>query len=1036
MLGFAGPAADGRDDDLHERSRFGSFHGGALAPVAGADGLGLPVFLAPTLTLDAESGPGIDRGAAGDPFGAEPEDNGGYINIGAYGNTLQASKSPATYVTVIGPNGGEVLAQESSARIGWRADGVSGNVAIDISRDDGASWNVLAADEPDDGSYTWNIDPATDPTGSLYRVRVRFLSLPAVTDTSDAAFTVSPPISVYYVNDAGQDGDQYTSAPGNDANDGLTPGTPMASIRAVIERYDLDAGDVIRVDTGNYALSTNIVITAADSGVAIEGPTAAGARAVIDRGNTASSSFTFQLAGADDVTLRNLVIRGANIGVQAANGAGSDRLRVEASELTGNLTAAASIGTGNAGAVFAGNLVWGLGGGGTGIRIDGSGARVIGNEVWGFGTGIDADTGSPGQVANEVLDNVVYENGTGIEARRAALVQGNRVYGNSSSGISGIDTDVLIVGNEVYRNPTGINLGLGAVARDNRVYASTLTGIDADGSTSLGAVVDGNRVYDNLVGITERSSRVVNNLVYDNATGIQTGGLHTVAGTGLTNNTVAQASGNAIVLTASARDTRLRNNILEVTGGSAIVVPSRAQAGFASDYNLFHLGAGGRIGFWEDRDFTTLADWSSETGADAESLVADPRFVETGGADGFRGFDSADDGGSLIADDGDAGFSTIGAWSALIGRADEAGSPPYVATQTEKIVLERAFGADVNVVAGGVAGTVARWSFDGLADGTYEVATRWVNGLNLPLGQGRYRFYDGAPETANVVALANLIQTAGTPPNDFTADGFAWERLETVEIRSGRLVVELSTTGISAADRLMADAVRIQRLGGDHGADDNFRLGAGSAAIDRGDPTTSLAREPVNNGGRVDLGAYGNTALAAQSPARQIQIVDPNGGEKLEAGQSTTIRFVSSGLTRFDPVLLINMGGTGARLRAGQLAAVAADTRCRRPDGRREPGRFGHRPVGTGYRTGSGLSRSAPIIGRGRHRPRLALRCTRRRLHPAPALRRRPGVRPRPAPVLGAGAGAGRGRDRHLAGGRQQGRHGFRARLRRAGERR
>ena len=46
ILGYLSPAADGRDDDFHEQSLQGSFHGGALAPVVSA-ATGLPIFLLP-----------------------------------------------------------------------------------------------------------------------------------------------------------------------------------------------------------------------------------------------------------------------------------------------------------------------------------------------------------------------------------------------------------------------------------------------------------------------------------------------------------------------------------------------------------------------------------------------------------------------------------------------------------------------------------------------------------------------------------------------------------------------------------------------------------------------------------------------------------------------------------------------------------------------------------------------------------------------------------------------------------------------------
>ncbi len=68
------------------------------------------------------------------------------------------------------------------------------------------------------------------------------------------------------------------------------------------------------------------------------------------------------------------------------------------------------------------------------------------------------------------------------------------------------------------------------------------------------------------------------------------------------------------------------------------------------------------------------------------------------------------------------------------------------------------------------------------------------------------------------------------------------------------------------------------------------------------------------------MGAYGNTAEATQSAAQLVQVLNPNGLEKFEAGQQYQIDFRSAGLTLFDPVLLINTGGTIARRRPGLLA--------------------------------------------------------------------------------------------------------------------
>ncbi len=336
VLGYGGAGSDGRDDDFHERSQFGSFKGGALAPVR--DGAtGLPVFLTATLSLDDVTAPGIDRGAPADPFANEPANNGGYVNIGAYGNTAQASRSPAQYMLVTNPNGGEAIPQESTYDIRWRSAGFGGNVAIEYSVAAGAPvWQMLADDQANDGSHLWTVAPGTFAVADTYRIRVRSIDTPAIVDASNAAFSVTPPISIFYVNDGSTAGDQYTTAIGNDANDGLTAATPKATIRGVLEAYDLDAGDIIRVDNGSYLLTANIELVTQDSGVTIEGPTFDGLAAVLDRGNTSSTSFVFNLLGADDVTLRNLVIRGGYHGVHAGNAVGSDRLTVENSELIRN----------------------------------------------------------------------------------------------------------------------------------------------------------------------------------------------------------------------------------------------------------------------------------------------------------------------------------------------------------------------------------------------------------------------------------------------------------------------------------------------------------------------------------------------------------------------------------------------------------------------------------------------------------------------------------------------------------------------------
>lgn len=95
VLGYASPVQVGRDDDFHEQSLHGSYHGGSPAPVDTGGGTGAPAPLTGECVNDALQSPAIDRGALADSDGNEPAPSGNYITIGAYGNTAPASRSPA-----------------------------------------------------------------------------------------------------------------------------------------------------------------------------------------------------------------------------------------------------------------------------------------------------------------------------------------------------------------------------------------------------------------------------------------------------------------------------------------------------------------------------------------------------------------------------------------------------------------------------------------------------------------------------------------------------------------------------------------------------------------------------------------------------------------------------------------------------------------------------------------------------------------------------------------------------------------------------
>ena len=244
-------------------------------------------------------------------------------------------------------------------------------------------------------------------------------------------------------------------------------------------------------------------------------------------------------------------------------------------------------------------------------------------------------------------------------------------------------------------------------------------------------------------------------------------------------------------------------------------------------------------------------------------------------------------GTTRIVDDGGAGFSVTGSWTA--------NSAGYQADSVET----------------GTSSTgdrLATWTFSGLdPDAWYEVAVTWPARSAL-----HYQSQFSVREGQSLIQTVSLDQRSA--PNDFTESGTAWERLGTYYLRGDTLTVQLSNYSPYSGYTVSADAVRVQKLVGDRGADDNFQVGTGSPTIDAGDPASPYLGEPGPNGRRVNQGSTGNTALAAGSPSEMVQVLSPNGLDKYEVGQPVTIRWQASGLTQVQPASLLNVGGNATGL--------------------------------------------------------------------------------------------------------------------------
>ena len=154
------------------------------------------------------------------------------------------------------------------------------------------------------GQYIWTVNQTSNGNTALMRVlsstggtqptAVTGTSQPFLLANGGNVFYVAPPTATY--NPAAE---QYTTAPGNDANSGKSPDQPVASLAALLRAYPIGPGDTIYVDAGSYTLPTDIILPAADSGsvaapVLITGPTN-GSLAIFNRNNTSAGTDVFDL---------------------------------------------------------------------------------------------------------------------------------------------------------------------------------------------------------------------------------------------------------------------------------------------------------------------------------------------------------------------------------------------------------------------------------------------------------------------------------------------------------------------------------------------------------------------------------------------------------------------------------------------------------------------------------------------------------------------------------------------------------------------
>lgn len=410
-------------------------------------------------TYDAQSSPLID---AGQPqsmaWTAESDPNGRRLNIGLYGGTPEASRTPLSgWLTLHYPiDGGSLSGTNVVLRWGVGGAATNDTVLIEFSPDNGITWtNIVSGWPAATGSYVWNSVPYGRSALALWRVTLEGLGYSVGVL---APFTLRNGGTIpYFVNDASTNGDVYCTAIGNDSNHGLTPAEPKATLQAILDAYELAPEDVVYVDAGTYSAgSPPITISQTDSGwsnlyVTIQGSTNPAAGTVF-QSPSFSAPCVFSMEYAVNVRLKNLTLRNAIAGINSFQTIGCefDGLRIENNRGYG-LNLNRSVDT-----RLKRSILWnnGTATGGVAVALSDSSIAIENSVLWGSLTAVSLATATL-----TATNNVMEANGAngriyqfGISASAVAGFRGdyNNYYRRNGALLA--EQALSIGGNDLYNN--------------------------------------------------------------------------------------------------------------------------------------------------------------------------------------------------------------------------------------------------------------------------------------------------------------------------------------------------------------------------------------------------------------------------------------------------------------------------------------------------------------------------------------------------------------------------------------------------------
>ncbi|MFH1767363.1 MAG: hypothetical protein ABH826_04745, partial [Patescibacteria group bacterium] len=121
-----------------------------------------------------------------------PEDGDWLFTVRHCGGSGGTIPTITYLVTVISPNGGEVLNAGGMAEINWSTDGTGyvNYVNLAYSLDGGTTYTSIVNNEFNDGSYLWSV-PDISTSQAAIRVQLTDLAITLASDASNQVFTIN-----------------------------------------------------------------------------------------------------------------------------------------------------------------------------------------------------------------------------------------------------------------------------------------------------------------------------------------------------------------------------------------------------------------------------------------------------------------------------------------------------------------------------------------------------------------------------------------------------------------------------------------------------------------------------------------------------------------------------------------------------------------------------------------------------------------------------------------------------------------------------